>query len=586
MELTPGIRFLTRNLVVPSIFVLLAHRAATWLGFGVSLWTVLLASVVAPIAFAVARNVAIEIHHRREAERLGARLAPRIAGKWPGNFDFVSKLLYEAEHGYLGDEICEVVASLGPVVNIWPLWENLIFTTSPEHIQIILATDFSNYVKGHKFRNAMESVLGSGVFNSDGEMWSFHRSMTRPYFTRDRVQHFEIFERNAAKVINHIKHRMREGYAVDFQDLIGRFTMDAATEFLFGSCLNSLSAALPYPNNAAAGVAVQDSPHAQEASGFTRAFSEAISHIAFRERVGWIWPLYEVFADRTARPMSVVMKYLDPVIHDALERNRLGKEAGTTEERENSTLLDELIKSTSDLKVLKDEMRALPSSPLNILLAGRDTTMGVLTIAIYFLARHPNVTARLREEILSCVGLTNAPTYDDIKRMKYLRAVINETMRLYPPVETVNATTWPSPDPGKRPIYIPAGVKVPYSVMLMQRRTDLWGPDAGEFDPDRFLDERVQKYLVSNPFQFLPFNAGPRICLGQQFAYNEMSFVLTRLLQNFSSVSLDLEAFPPDGRVPADWKGKPGRKGIEQFRPRSHLTLHTRGGLWVKMAEA
>ncbi|KAJ7870762.1 cytochrome P450 [Mycena olivaceomarginata] len=190
---------------------------------------------------------------------------------------------------------------------------------------------------------------------------------------------------------------------------------------------------------------------------------------------------------------------------------------------------------------------------------------------------YPHVTARLREEILTQVGPTDAPTYEDIKPMKYLRAVINETMTLYSPVpfnvrycfnilacvgyiptqltsrETVKVpTTWPSPNPGEKPIYIPAGVKVPYSVMMMQRRIDLWGLDANE-------------YLVANPFQFLPFNAGPRICLGQQFAHNKMSFVIIRLLQNFSALSLVPDAAPPYGRVPADWRGKPGRKGIEQF---------------------
>lgn len=93
--------------------------------------------------------------------------------------------------------------------------------------------------------------------------------------------------------------------------------------------------------------------------------------------------------------------------------------------------------------------------------------------------------------------------------------------------------TWKSKIAGEPDIYIPPRTRCLYSVLLMHRRKDLWGPDgtlehvysmhsvanhraALMFDPDRFLDERVQKYLLPNPFIFLPFNAGPRICLGQQ----------------------------------------------------------------------
>lgn len=121
--------------------------------------------------------------------------------------------------------------------------------------------------------------------------------------------------------------------------------------------------------------------------------------------------------------------------------------------------------------------------------------------------------------------------------------------------------------------------------MLIHRRTDLWGPDALEFDPDRFLDDRVRKYLTPKPYIFVPFNAGPRICLGQQFAYNEMSFVIIRLLQNFTSIALDTASQPPDSVPPASWAGAPGRKGIEKIWPRSHLTMYSKGGLWVKMEE-
>jgi len=120
----------------------------------------------------------------------------------------------------------------------------------------------------------------------------------------------------------------------------------------------------------------------------------------------------------------------------------------------------------------------------------------------------------------------------------------------------------------------------------MHRRKDLWGSDAEEFDPDRWLDDRLKTYLLTNSFQFLPFNAGPRICLGQQFAYNEMSFILIRLLQNFSSFSLDSDAFPPDARPPPEWALLEGRKAVDRFRPKMHLTMYSEGGMWLKMTEA
>jgi len=73
------------------------------------------------------------------------------------------------------------------------------------------------------------------------------------------------------------------------------------------------------------------------------------------------------------------------------------------------------------------------------------------------------------------------------------------------------------------------------------------------FDPDRFLDHRLKKYLTPNPYIFVPFNAGPRICLGQQFAYNEMEFFLVRLLQNFSEFAVDWRTQPESSKTPARW---------------------------------
>ncbi|KAG2028464.1 cytochrome P450, partial [Suillus americanus] len=138
--------------------------------------------------------------------------------------------------------------------------------------------------------------------------------------------------------------------------------------------------------------------------------------------------------------MKVVNAFLDPIVKDALEKHSTAGEFDKNEFADDQTLVDHLVNLTSDFKIIKDET-------LNILLAGRDTTASTLTSAVYLLAMHPEFLTRLREEIISKVGLTRRPTYDDIKEMKFLRAVLNETLRLFPAVpfdvrENIQDTTW------------------------------------------------------------------------------------------------------------------------------------------------
>ncbi|KAJ6489423.1 cytochrome P450 monooxygenase pc-1 [Mycena vulgaris] len=582
MSLSPGIRFLWRPLSISLLFLATGYAAniPPYLG--------LLYTAVGVPLFAVLWISAARILQHIRARAAGARLVPTARGRWPGNLDIVTDLRRAWNVSYPLEVLRELIlTSHANTLNLRIGWDDYILTTEPEYIKIILATDFSNYVKGDALRECMGSVLGTGVFNSDGEMWKFHRAATRPFFNRDRISDFEIFAHHADRAIERMKERMRAGYAVDFQDLAGRFTMDAATAFLFGSCVDSLAAPLPYPASGPSPFSAPASPAHSDV--FTAAYSNAITHISSRSRFGWIWPLLELSGDATRAPMRVVDAYLEPIIAAAVRKGAAGKEKDAAPE----TLLDELLNLISDPKVLKDEM-------LNILLAGRDTTMSVLTTVVYFLSVYPAVCTRLRAEILARVGGARHPTYEDIREMKYLRAVINETMRLYPPVpsnlrENVRATTWPSPDPVQPPLYIPAGTKISYSVFLMHRRTDLWGPTAEDFDPDRFLDARLKAHVLVNPFCFLPFNAGPRVCLGQQFAYNEISFMLIRLLQSFAGTALDPEACPPHARVPPEWRHGHGRMAVERFRPRLHLSAplfflpfnaQADGGLWVKMTES
>ncbi|KXN91429.1 Cytochrome P450 52E1 [Leucoagaricus sp. SymC.cos] len=590
---TPGIEFLAKGAFVVSLPTLAAYVLGKVHGFlggtPIPTWILVSTGLSSVPIIAVLRIILARLEHRRAAAALGAKMVPCVTGKWPGSVDIMKTLQHSFLHGYPGDGIFEIMQEKGPVANFRILCSDLLFTTTPEHIKLLLATDFDNYVKGTKFQRAVQDVLGVGVFNSDGDMWKFHRSITRPAFTRDRISDFEPFDRHAEVVIHQLKTRLCEGQSVDFQDLMSRFTLDTATEFLLGHCVHSLDAGLPYPHSVTNVPANVQVPKERLANDFSAAFLKAQFIITQRDRFGPIWPLTEIFDNKTKEPMKVVNALIEPIIENAV-----AKKAATQHEKEKvngenigDTLLDHLVQVTSDPKILKDET-------LNILLAGRDTTAATLTFVVYFLSQYPRVMEHIREEVLEHVGPTRSPTLDDIRGMKYLHAVLNETLRLYPIVpfnvrEAVHAAAWPNPDPNGKPFYIPTSRhRIAYSVFMMQRRPDLWGPDgkSEEFDPDRFLDERVQKYLVKNPFIFLPFNAGPRICLGQQYAYNQMSFMLVRLMQNFTSITLDLGSFPPGTLPPDEWKLAPGRKGIEKVWPKMTLTLYLAGGLWVRMQEA
>jgi len=264
-----------------------------------------------------------------------------------------------------------------------------------------------------------------------------------------------------------------------------------------------------------------------------------------------------------------------------LEKKKVAKGAYEVSQ-DNGTLLDHLVHQTDDFDIIRDET-------FNILLAGRDTTAGLTTFTITLLADHPDVFNRLRAEVLEILGPNGKVNPENLREMKYLRAVLNETLRLYPPVPfnirySKQGTVWPAVDGGK-PIYIPPNTQISYLPWLMHRRVDLWGPTALQFDPNRFIDERVKKYLVPNPFIFLSFNAGPRICLGQQFAYNEASTIIARIAQSFKSITLDMGS-NPEAKPPHAWATADGRKAIERVWVKSHITIYAKGGVWVKMEEA
>jgi hypothetical protein len=229
--------------------------------------------------------------------------------------------------------------------------------------------------------------------------------MTRPFFNRDRISDFDNFERNASQAISKMQQRLNEGHAVDFQvhatlpllltiftvlhqDLITRFTLDSASEFLFGFNLESLSAGLPYPASSPLANAPNFVEHPSDA--FVKAFSTGLQQLAKRGRVGNIWPLLEFWKDEAKEQREILDKFLQPFVDAEFAR----KKTGPTHEKveEGQTLLSSLVQFTdgqldilahintstdkgfADSVLIRDEL-------LNILLAGRDT-VSVLCLVV------------------------------------------------------------------------------------------------------------------------------------------------------------------------------------------------------------
>ncbi|KAJ7110830.1 cytochrome P450 [Mycena crocata] len=592
MSLPPGIVYLLKRvprLFVPPLAVYCARLAAErFFDVIVPRWLTVVACVLSGPAALTAIVQYRDYVVRRDAAAAGAIVCPTV----PGSIGGLNLLRATTKDTYPGEPLAIFARDLGYTFSTRLFFQTRILTFDPETFKSILATGAKGFEKGEEFRKIMYPLLGSGLFNADGDMWKFHRGMTRPFFHRERVSDFDTFDQHAEKAMGAITARLREGHPLDIADVILRYTLDDATSFLFHHDLHSLSAGLPYPYYVSDSIAHATAEHPSNI--FCEAFHEVQSVSASRNRFGEHWPLAEFWENKLDKPLGIVRAFLDPILKDAIENRREMEKAGMGEEKKNDvgdrevqegeSLLDHLVTYTQDQNILRDEI-------MNVTAAGRDTTAGLITFVMYMLAEHPDVLKKLRGEILRVVGPNRRPTFEDFKELKYLRAVLNETLRLYPSVP-FNPRTALQPTVLRTkdgpPIYVPKGAKILVSQFVLHRRADLWGPDVLVFDPERFLDERLHKYLVPNPFIFMPFNAGPRICLGQQFAYHEASFFVVRFLQRFSTIALAPEAQPPSTLPPAAWKtdDKIGWTAHEKIRPRSHFTIYVEGGLWVRMGEA
>lgn len=427
-------------------------------------------------------------------------------------FEYFDGMFGQARGAPTGDDCVEV--------QVMPAGgQRYIITRDPEHVKAVLAGQFAHFGKGKEFHDLWSPFLGDSIFTTDGPRWHDSRSMIRPMFVKDRVSDLVVFERWSAALVRQIELQRKgvvggfgeEKYGsgggdgngvVDIQSLFYRMTLDITTDFLLGAAVDSLS-----------------NPRDE----FAEAFNEVQRLQMYLTMLG---PFRGVVPrGRYRAGIRAIDRFVMPYIEAALALPAAELEKRTSASSSDFTFLHSVARHTRDPKALRDQIVA-------VLLAGRDTTAATLSWAFYELSRYPAKVARLRAEILDLVGPAPAkPSYDNLKNMPYLRHVLHETLRLYPAVPynvriALEDTTIPTKDGQGPPIAVLKDDVVVYSTLSMQRCRSLYprNKDGGHSaDPAVFEPERWEKW-TPKPWTYVPFNGGPRICVGQNFALTEMAY--------------------------------------------------------------
>lgn len=484
----------------------------------------------------VANYIQNIIHHRRNAKRLNC--APITQG--PTDI-FGIRPFYRLAQAVREKRWVEYIAGQyannGYTFGQNVLGRKIVSTIEPENIKAVLATQFNDFCLGTRHRE-FYPLLGDGIFTLDGAGWTHSRGMLRPQFARDQVADLDLMDGHITRLIELIP---RDGSSFDIQPLFFLLTIDSATHFLFGESVGSMGSSGETTNNSLLGKS-----SVGNANGFAQAFNTAQEWLASRSRAAnFYWMINpQEFRDSSKRVHEVVDHYVQLAL-ESKKRNPEKKPG------ERYIFAEALAAESDNPKLLRDQM-------LNILLAGRDTTASLLSSCFFYLSRNQAVWKRLRQAIVDEFGDVTTPggeiTHAKLKNIPYLRYVLNEStssitllyetgytdkiaLRLMPPVPlnfrvAVKDTSLPTgggPN-GRSPVYVRKGQVVTYSVFAMHRRKDIWGSDAEEFRPERWEENGRRGW------EYLPFNGGPRICLGQQYALTEASFTLVRLLQRFDEV--------------------------------------------------
>ncbi|MBL8643824.1 MAG: cytochrome P450 [Rhodospirillaceae bacterium] len=376
----------------------------------------------------------------------------------------------------------------------------------PAHVEHVLQTNYKNYRKAPMI-DRLKPIFGDGLVTSEDEFWSRQRSLMQPSFHRKRIEALagpmvEVTQRH----LDTWRMRAASGLEFNLSEDISCLTLEVVLKTMFSSGLG------------------EDGP------ALSRAL--VLANEVISKRVWDLTSLGSLLPTKKNREFNKAVALLRGVVERMIEQRRATKDYGNDL---LGILLEAAAADTGEFmtrELLRDEV-------ITLMLAGYESTATMVAWAIFFLSQHPRHLEALRTEVDTMLA-GRAPTAEDLKSLDYTRRVIQEVGRLRPSIWWFARVAVQDDIIGGQPIK--AGTMVLISQYLLHTQPSIWD-DPERFDPERFQAHNVMK---RSKFAYLPFGAGPRVCIGSGFAMMEMQFILSMIFRAFD-VRITSDANPAFG---------------------------------------
>src|SRR6202521_2437714 len=375
------------------------------------------------------------------------------------------------------------------------LWRRTFIINEPGAIRHVLLDNAGNYMKSELSRRLLEPGIGRGLLTSEGETWRRQRRIMAPAFDHRSVVGYAPIMTEVAQGLLAKWDALPNATEVDVAAAMMHATLHIISRAMFSSDSDEIVDVV------GSGVERYQRTVRPRLLDLLQ-FPEWLTRLLSPQPTAGIFDEFHKSVDRllTARGREP-----DAEPKDLLARLLVARDSETG--------------GGMTAKEVRDQV-------VTIFMAGHETTALALTWTWYLLSQHPAAEAQLHAE-LDAVLAGRTPRHEDLARLPYARMVIEESMRLYPPAHTISRQA--VGDDAVLGHRIPAGSAVLIAPWLLHRKPAIW-ENPQRFDPERFSPERS---AARHRFAYIPFGAGPRICIGMAFAMTEAVLILATIAQRY-----------------------------------------------------